>query len=353
MSRVSLVDRTRALGRDRTVSGQDIKRKIREYRIASTPPKPDLVNNGRGRDWLVRARQALARGDYHAAGYAAGVAIYRYGDSGQAWSLLARADAGLERFADAVVEAQRAVTLEPHNADHHATLAGILDELGNQQAALQCYQVAQRLDPGCVAHRVGASAVLVQCGRMEEALDILEDTYAFGVDSEVVGDCLGLALVGAAEQVPQVHGADGVYVVTMPAEIVQMRRMLQRAALVSCDTLLRAEIGWVRDYVDACARREFVIGRLAGYLRGRMYALMTAVVTAIALAGALIARHDNPVSTVIAAVVAVLTVAAVIRYVRVPRWRINKWAVAADDEPMRSPTPPGPRKPAITPAPTV
>ncbi|HET8657958.1 MAG TPA: hypothetical protein VFM55_03060 [Micromonosporaceae bacterium] len=231
---------------------------------AGAPDGPAVARPGAGPvrdDWPDRAWHALVNSDYHTAAYEAVMARHRYGDTPQAWSVLARASAGLGRLEDAVAQAHRAVRLEPHGAGHHLILASVTEELGDWDAALQCYRDAERLAPGWYVPLLGTAAVLAHLGDTERALVILERAHFWSPDRPVVGDHLGLALAEAAERVPLVREREA-YALTCEGQIALMRTLLRRAAEMARDPGLQAEVAGIRRHVDRCARRELLTSAL-------------------------------------------------------------------------------------------
>jgi Flp pilus assembly protein TadD len=210
--------------------------------------------------WLDRAWNALSSGDYQFAAYAAALCT-RPDEVAQAALICARAAAGVGLLEKAVIEAQRAVQLAPDEPEHHLTLAGILADLGNVRAALHSYRTAERLVPGSTAAHTGLALAATQVGETGWAEQLLESVYAAGRDRRMVGDCLGLVLVEAAEQVPRVV-VDDRYVITASGEITLMRAKLDRAAVVAADPDLREQVAKIRGYVETCARRTRSATRL-------------------------------------------------------------------------------------------
>jgi tetratricopeptide (TPR) repeat protein len=322
------------LGADAGVCSRAIGRNIRQRRLRgivlgvrltgadrSPPPSIPLAPTG-APHWLGRAWRALACYDYHQAAYAAAMAR-RYGETAQIALVLALADAGLERFEDAIVEAQRAVRLAPQEPEHHLTLAGIFEDLGNWSAALRCYQAAERLDPDSDAPRIGRALVLMQSGDNRGAQRILEAVYARDADNQTAGDCLSLALIEAAEQVPVLRDGE-TYFITSRQEIEAMRARLTRAAEVTRDPKLLDCVAEIRGYVETCARREWLIRRMFrrndGWLLLILLALLGSGFAALLLL-------DVPVALLLVAAVSPVGPIAYRLLLNswVPRWRINRW----------------------------
>jgi Flp pilus assembly protein TadD len=323
------------LSGNRIASTQSIRWTIWQQRLRSVgsggdrtaDPRSSATAASPGETWLDRAWRALAAGDYQSAAYAAGMAR-RYGETMQTPLVLACADAGMASFEKAVLEAQRAVQLDPYDAERRLTLGGIFEELGNWNAAERCYLAAARLAPRSDAPHVGRASILMRVGDVAGAVRILETIQARGSAEPLVGEYLSLALVQAAEQVPRIRDSD-TYVITAPAEITQMRARLARAAAVTRRPDTRASIAAIRAYVDRCARCEWAVGQALRRLvrRGSAGSLGTAAVAALILAAAA-ARAVSPV----VAVMVILSAAAgiLIGYGCVPRWKLNRWA--SDDE---------------------
>jgi len=309
------IDDYAPLGADHDGARRDVTRQIR-HRISGRTP-----GSASGDGWLDRARCALAAGDYHAAAFAAQQASSSPATA-DVLGILARAHAGLGCFEEAVTEARRAVQLAPRDAENHLTLAGVFEELGNWSAALQCYQVAERIGPDPTAARAGTASVLLRLGDGAKARRILEAIYARSADKRLAGDHLGLALTEVAEQVPRVRDSH-TYFITSPEEIDQMRVLLGRAAEVTGDPDLRAGIARIRAYVEACARHVLLPTRLFRGVPG--YACLALVGVLLAVAFAVPWFGVAPFVAGISAAGA--AVFGLVRYARVPRWKLNQWAI--------------------------
>jgi Flp pilus assembly protein TadD len=316
MSWPALAGPAALVGADRSVPGQYVSgrlhQRLRTARITTTGVGEVATGDNY---WLGQARRALMMSDYHTAVYAAGIARQQYGESAQMWNVLARADVGLGRYADAVLEARRAVQLAPDEAEHHVVLGGVLEEMGNGDAALGCYRVAQELDPEADEPRTGRASVLLRAGDVDQAVRILE--AAHDRDRSTVGDHLGLALLAAAERVPRIRDGD-TFLVTGADEVRRMRALLSRAAAVAHDPDLRAGIARVRRYVDLCGHREWVPARVVSGAPG--WALLVAAGVLVLVAGVW-----NEAGWV-ALALAVAAVLGVGWHGRVPRWKLNRWA---------------------------
>jgi Flp pilus assembly protein TadD len=342
MNHAWIIDRNAAFGADHGGTKRVIERRIRRHSYA--PTQQD------GNGWLDHARRALATSEFHTAAYAARKARHQCGETAAVWSVLARAHAGMERFEDAVVEAQRATKLAPHDAEAHLTLASVFADLGNWTEALRCYLAAVGLDPTCDAAHVGTASVFLQNGDPHMARRILEDVYARTDDPRVAGDYLALALTEVAEQVPEARDHD-TYFITSDSEIAAMRTLLTRAATVVDDPELRAGIVRVRRYVDGCARREFVPNRLLRSLRGRLGLVAAGLLTSTIVVMLLLPARSVAV-LVATGLALVAVVAGLVRHVRVPRWRLNRWAHEREKVVLSVVDSPGPvadgRRPALT-----
>jgi Flp pilus assembly protein TadD len=321
MIRAALVDDAPLAGGG-TGSTREIRKLIRQRRLRTVGLAVDAATAG-GRQWLERAGRALSRGDYQVAAYAAAT-CREHEETTQASLVLARAATGLGHFEEAVVEAQRAVRLAPDEPEHHLTLAAVFEDLGNVRAALRSYQAAERLAPDSGPVRVGRALALAEAGDTPGAERLLESLYAAGRDRRLVGDCLGLVLVEAAEQVPQARIGER-YIITTPGEIAMMRAKLTRAAEVAADPELSARIDEVRRYTDACARRKWLnVGLFRGSV-GSMYLSVVGLlgVGAITLVGV---GAWPPVLLVVALPpIGRVGYDLVLNY-WVPRWRLNRQA---------------------------
>jgi len=285
--------------------------------------EPVAADTSNEQQWLDRAWRALSRGDYRLAAYAAGMSR-EHKETAQSALILARAAAGLDLFEEAIVEAQRAVRLAPDEPENHLALAGIFVDLGNRQAALRCYQTAERLVPNSSEARIGQALVLSQSGNISSAERLLESMFASGSERHTVADCLGLVLIEAAERIPRMRIGE-TYVITSPQEIAAMRAKLARAEEVAQDLDLLACIAELRAYVETCARRTWVSGRLLRGRTGWTYLPVLAV-----LGFGMTAFQSTGSWTVMLLLSASLLVGSaahdLLVHTWVPRWKLNRFA---------------------------
>jgi tetratricopeptide (TPR) repeat protein len=273
-----------------------------------TSPRRTLATAGR--DWLEQAQRDVAR-DRTDPGDLSG---------DEAASRLALALAAHGRLDEAAIAARRAVRLAPGVAARHLTLAAILDELGDSNAALRSYTAAARLEPAIDTAHLGAASALLAAGDPGAARQILEEIYPRSADKRLTGDSLGLTLAEAAERIPRSR-EDDTYVITTREEIIQMRRLLTHAARVAHDPDVRADIDGVRRYVDGCARRVFVAGRVLHTATGRLW-LLALLGLGVWAAIAPLAVHRG---TAIA--LAVAAAGCLVHHALVPRWQLNDRAL--------------------------
>src|SRR3569833_1486270 len=298
----------------------DAKRLDYDRRLAAAPPRRPGDPTSGICDWLDQAKRALAVNDYYTAAYAAREARQQYGDTAEVWSILARANAGLGNYRDAVVEGQRAVALEPGNADNLLTLATIFEELNNFVGAVQCYEQSIQLAPYEDMPKIGLGSVLLRAGDTGRALNVLERVYAESNDKALAGNYLGMALADVAERVPRAQNGQS-YVLTYPAEISQMRGLLQRGLQVAMAPDVRAALAQMLAYVDSCGRYKFMWRRvLAGGCLSMFLIGATAVGTLITLsalaAGALGTFLFFGLFTGVCALV-------LFKIAFVPQWKVN------------------------------
>jgi tetratricopeptide (TPR) repeat protein len=281
---------------------------------AQAPAGPAGAAPSTGGEWLALARNAMTMNDFRTAARAAQEARRVDERSAEAWSVLARANAGLGRHDDAVFEAQRALQLAPDNLEYRYTLAEIFEQLGDWTNALQTYQSLSRLDPESALPQIGTASVYLSSGAYQQALDLLEWLFASGRDRAMVGYYLAMALLTAAENVPRVRDDSG-YAITARYEISQMGALLDRAEQVTGDPELLASIADMREYMDRCAGSEIIWGRIVGRW-GLRYLIV--VVVSVCLAGFAHALWPFAVLAVIGGGV------GLVLYAWVPRWRLNQ-----------------------------
>jgi tetratricopeptide (TPR) repeat protein len=228
--------RVQLLGEARTTLLDEAKRRRydAELRTYQAPVRPVATANGEA-DWLARARQNLADNDYQAAVHAARQARSAPNATAETWGVLARANAGLGNLDDALYEAKQAVAMAGDNAQTRLDLAHVHEERGEWRAAFEQYELASRLDPRAEAPEAGMTRALASSGNPTEGVDRLERRYARALPAERVdaGRLLGRALVTAAEQVARRPG--GGYRISRPEQVGEIGRLLDRARQVTSD----------------------------------------------------------------------------------------------------------------------
>ena len=101
----------------------------------------------------------------------------------------------LDRYEEAEAAVRRALTLAPAHPAAHLTRGLILEGKGWYRAAAEGYRRVVELEPGNERARVRQGNALVQLGRTEEGLALLDGLLAAGTDDRMVqGTCL-LALL--------------------------------------------------------------------------------------------------------------------------------------------------------------
>ena len=87
----------------------------------------------------------------------------------EAFSLLAMANVGTRKLAEAQRAIQRAIEINPQNADFHLTAANIEQDLGHFDACVELLRQALRLRPSFAQAHNNLGIVLSDLGRIEEA----------------------------------------------------------------------------------------------------------------------------------------------------------------------------------------
>ena len=105
----------------------------------------------------------------------------------------------------AIALAERAVALEPTNADFHFRLANVYTSLGRQAEAIRAYREAIRLKPNVADWHVRLATTLTEAGHLHEALDVYRARVAAGAPDARAYFDLGEALqnLGYLEQAEQ------------------------------------------------------------------------------------------------------------------------------------------------------
>jgi tetratricopeptide (TPR) repeat protein len=214
------------------------------------------VDAGSG-DWLSKAKEYLARGDYHAAAYAAREAVQVAGNSAEAWWVRSRANAGVDRFDDALYEAQQAVDLERANPDYHFHLGSVAEGMSRWQQALDEFQEAARIDPTVPMYQLAVGGIYLQNSQPEKAVELIEAVHSKHPDDENANFYLATALLELAQSVPTKRTGDE-YMVMSAQEISKMRELIGRAAgLKDLPAETRAWIAHIKDYLDRMEKMRF------------------------------------------------------------------------------------------------
>jgi curved DNA-binding protein CbpA len=269
--------------------------------------------------WLDLARRSIEMDDFRTAARAAQEAASSADRTAELWSILARANAGLGRFDDAVFEAQRALQLDPDNMGYRYNLAETFERAGDWNNALRAYHDLADRDRASILPELGVASVYLSSGDTDVALPRLRELLARGTDAELVGDYLAMGLATAAERIPRVQHASG-YSITDGEEIARMRPLLHEALAVTSDPQLRADISETLRYVDYSAGREFLWRRLFGRW-ARTYALVSVVL--LCCSGVIDAFAQNGLFAV-ALIGVVAGGAGLVFYAFVPRWKLRQ-----------------------------
>lgn len=253
--------RVQLLGEAKATLLDDASRREYDQRLAAAPPRAAAsVRAEDGANWLDLARRALAKNDYNSALYAAREARTAGMAASEVWSVMARANAGLNRLDDALYESQQAVLLDSGNPDTHMDLGGVHEARESWSAAYSAFEAAHRLIPAADGPRLAMAQALGEQGRHREAIESMEKLYAACQDREQVGAQFAMLLARSAEAVPQVRYGDE-YFITSRAEITSMRQLLDRAKAVTSDPFALAAVAEVETYVDKCASKPFAVAR--------------------------------------------------------------------------------------------
>jgi tetratricopeptide (TPR) repeat protein len=223
---------------------------------ARPEPTPAASAGGGDRNWILLAERYLAENDYASASYAAREATRQQGENAATWSLRAQANLGLNNVDEALYEARQAAEIEPSNSTYHYNLAQVQEAAGKWDAAINSYQVVDRLNPGSPGGKLGIASVYLQIERPQEARRITAELRRAYPQDATVGFYHGSALVNSAEQVPRVKGG-GQYVVTTAAEIAEMMGLLTEARAATGDAAVRESIADIEKYLGTMNRRTF------------------------------------------------------------------------------------------------
>ncbi len=320
--------RVQLLGEARATLLDETARRAYDQRLAAyrSPPQPQpsaaaaaTASPAGSADWLEQARRHLAANDYLSAAYAARQARESGTPTAEVWSILARANAGLDNLDDAVYEARQAAALDSGNPQVHLDLAAIHEERGEWREAFGAYEAADRLTPGDDTPQFGMAMSLASAGAFDEAIGRLEHLLAHGEDRALAGLLLGQVLVVAAELVPQVRDEEG-YVITSLDEAAVMGRLAARARQVTDDPEVLEAVFGIERYIAWCYTSHFQWHRFvnSGLLRlGGIGGLVL-----ICLGGV----SNSTTVGVFGFVVAIGSLVGAIAMANVPGWKLNRRA---------------------------
>jgi Flp pilus assembly protein TadD len=216
-----------------------------------------------GTDWVDLSRRYLGNNDYNSALYAAREARNSGVATAEVWSLMCRANAGLNKLDEALYEAKQAADLKPTDPQVHIDLGSIHESREEYEPAYRAFEAAHRLDPVEDGPRMAMALIRGEQGRFDEALTSMEALYTNCQDRDQVGRQLAILLVQTAETVPRVQDKT-TYVITSPEEITRMRQLLGRARQVTNDPQALSAVVDMEQYVDSCASRKFIFRRMLG-----------------------------------------------------------------------------------------
>jgi len=241
-------------------------------------------------DWLDRAENALALGDYHSAAYAAREATHLDGNNARCWWVRSRANAGLKLWQDALYEAKQAVHLDENNAEFHFNLGCVHEEMGMWNDAITEFRRAGTCDPSNPMYELAVGGIFLQNNRPSEAVGIIEAVYKKHPKDETANYYLGMALIELAESLPRKRTDDG-YAVTSEEEIRQMRELAMRAKnLTIVDDEIKEAADHILVYLDKMEQKAWRAPRamLAGMLEAGAAAGCFGIVVMTGLVGGLV-----------------------------------------------------------------
>lgn len=241
-ARGTLLDEQKRLRYDRQLGAHRSSDPAPALPAVTDPGPAGVVDRTSPVNWLDQARGYLSKNDHHSAAYAARETLRSMPNPPtEAWTLLARANAGLGRLDDALFEARRATTIEPASAEAHLALARVHEQRREWRDAARAFETAGTLDPGAEAPHLGMARSLARAGRAESAVERLERRYARARDRTREGRLLGLALLEVAEEAVRPRGPAGTG--SAAADLALAQRLLGRVRQVTTDhqVLVRAD----------------------------------------------------------------------------------------------------------------
>jgi Tfp pilus assembly protein PilF len=229
--------------------------------IPAPPPGPRPVPRG-GENLLVRAAQQLEAGHFEVAAITARRAVEADPESAYAWSVLAEASAGADDAWAAKEAIDRALSLEPENPTLHVTRGWIFTRTGEPARALSAYRAAARLDPRSVQLRLILVRVLLEQGRLDDAITEAEITYQAHPDDGDARTMLARALadraVAAQHELP-----NGRLLISTAPQASYVEALSNRGLSVQApDPAVNEDLTRQRDNARAAKRRRFSPAKL-------------------------------------------------------------------------------------------
>lgn len=211
--------------------------------------QPAAPQGGDSTQWLQRAEEYLAMGDYHSAAYAARESTQHETPNARTWWIRSRANAGLDLWQDALYEARQAVAMDDNSADFHFHLGNIHEQMNSPDEAIDEYRRAGTCDPSNPTYELAVGSVLMLTGRLEQAVTVVEAVYAKHPQDELANYYMGTVLIELAENAPADKDAYG-YIVKSQEEIDQMRSLVDRTqALNILDPETKAAADNIQGYL--------------------------------------------------------------------------------------------------------
>jgi serine/threonine-protein kinase len=97
-------------------------------------------------------------------------------------------------FKSAEKSIEKAISLNPNNADAHVWYSTLLIELGQPKEALEQYELALKLDPMNDGLKTGYGMNLYYAGKYNEAIKVFQEVLKADPGNVVALDCLPVAL---------------------------------------------------------------------------------------------------------------------------------------------------------------
>ena len=312
---------------EKTLLDPAARQKFDEQRRTQTPSSASSAleldsQNGTDADWMQRAREYIATGSLGNANFCAREALRSSGSNSEAWSIRAHSAMGLGDWREAEFSFTEAIRLQPDSAGFHFDLGCAYESLGNNEAALQSFADAHRLDPAEPVYEIATAGIYINSlddELVERAVQIMEQLAKVHPDNELVKEYYAAALTERPFAYATVTGDGTTFVLTSAEQVARLKSDMERAAALDApDEATQEGIRQRRDAAD-----EALTIRWLHPDGGLRIAWIIAFVVCLGIAGGLF---------FIGIPLLALAIYGYVKLHRIPQWKAQKRIRAANPQ---------------------